>query len=163
MLPSSPEMLFPFTSCDPDEISWQLSLGRTSLDRGENDAYAGMTAIEACLTMICEAHKAGSGRPSQREEKSLRLLVEDAIGDPSFQQEILPALVRKAIAYDNSAVVGILLSYAADQTQTLKLANARPGEVVGRVPSPSEASGRIVVNDGADSAEDSGGDDGKNV
>lgn len=85
MLPSSPEMLFPFTSCDPDEISWQLSLGRTSLDRVENDAYAGMTAIEACLTMICEAHKAGSGRPSQREEKSLRLLVEDAIGDPSFQ------------------------------------------------------------------------------
>ena len=163
MLPSSPEMLFPFTSCDPDEISWQLSLGRTSLDRVENDAYAGMTAIEACLTMICEAHKAGSGRPSQREEKSLRLLVEDAIGDPSFQQEILPALVRKAIAYDNSAVVGILLSYAADQTQTLKLANARPGEVVGRVPSPSEASGRIFVNDGADSAEDSGGDDGKNV
>lgn len=71
--------------------------------------------------------------------------------------------MRKAIAYDNSAVVGILLSYAADQTQTLKLANARPGEVVGRVPSPSEASGRIVVNDGADSAEDSGGDDGKNV
>ena len=60
MLPSSPEMLFPFTSCDPDEISWQLSLGRTSLDRVENDAYAGMTAIEACLTMICEAHKAGS-------------------------------------------------------------------------------------------------------
>ena len=40
MLPSSPEMLFPFTSCDPDEISWQLSLGRTSLDRVENDAYA---------------------------------------------------------------------------------------------------------------------------
>lgn len=151
MLPSSPDMLFSFTSCDPDEISWQLSLGKTSLDRVENSAYAGMTAIEACLTMICDAHKAGSGRPSQREEKSLRLLVEDAIGDPSFQKEILPALVRKAIVYDNSAVVSILLSYAADQTQTLKIANARPGEVVAPAPSASDASGRIVVNDGDDS------------
>ncbi len=117
-------MVFTGSLTDPDEIEWQFSMGRTALDRVANHDYQGMTAVEACLSLLCGLHGAGSGRPAPDEEKSLRMLVEDALGSPDFQATLLPALVRRAIDANNSALVTILLSYAEDEKKVLTLANA---------------------------------------
>ncbi len=155
MLLESPSMLFPLEKCDPEEISWQLSLGHTALDKVANPEFAGMTAVECCLAMIGRRHRqeSDSGRPDPDEEKSLRLLVEDAVGDPSFQTDLLPRLVHEAIEAENMAVVEILLSYSTDQGLALKIANAHPGEVVDPGAGRREARGHVVVNEGDDHPE----------
>ncbi len=117
-------MVFAGSLTDPDEIDWQFSMGCTALDRVADPRFEGMTAVEACLSLLCERHGAGSGRPSTKEEKSLRMLVEDALGSPDFQTALLPSLVRRAIDADNSALVGVLMSYAEDEKKVLALANA---------------------------------------
>ena len=157
MLLESPSMLFPLEKCDPEEISWQLSLGHTALDKVANPEFAGLTAVECCLAMIVRSHQqddSDSGKPDAMEEKSLRLLVEDAVGDPSFQTDLLPKLVHEAIEAENLAVVEILLSYSTNQGLALKIANAHPGDVVDPDEGRHEATGQIVVNEGDDYPED---------
>ena len=159
MLLESPSMLFPLEKCDPEEISWQLSLGHTALDKVASPEFAGLTAVESCLAMIVRSHQqddSDPGRPNPMEEKSLRLLVEDAVGDPSFQTDLLPRLVHEAIEAENMAVVEILLSYSTDQGLALKIANAHPGDVVDPDEGRHEATGQIVVNEGDDYPEDAG-------
>ena len=159
MLLESPSMLFPLEKCDPEEISWQLSLGHTALDKVANPEFAGLTAVECCLAMIVRSHQqddSDPGRPNPMEEKSLRLLVEDAVGDPSFQTDLLPKLVHEAIEAENLAVVEILLSYSTNQGLALKIANAHPGDVVDPDEGRHEATGQIVVNEGDDYPEDAG-------
>ena len=159
MLLESPSMLFPLEKCDPEEISWQLSLGHTALDKVANPEFAGLTAVECCLAMIVRSHQqddSDSGKPDAMEEKSLRLLVEDAVGDPSFQTDLLPKLVHEAIEAENLAVVEILLSYSTNQGLALKIANAHPGDVVDPDEGRHEATGQIVVNEGDDYPEDAG-------
>lgn len=131
----SGELLFTADVCNPDEISWELSLGKTALDRVEDSEMAGMTAVEACLTKICRRHAGDMGTPEPDEERSLRLLVEDALGDPRFQEGVLPDLVQQAIEAENSAVVAILLSYAEEQGQVLRLANSLEDEEEGEADS----------------------------
>lgn len=153
MLLESPSMLFPLEKCDPEEISWQLSLGHTALDKVANPEFAGLTAVECCLAMIVRSHQqddSDSGKPDAMEEKSLRLLVEDAVGDPSFQTDLLPKLVHEAIEAENLPVVEILLSYSTNQGLALKIANAHPGDVVDPDEGRHEATGQIVVNEGDD-------------
>ena len=157
MLLESPSMLFPLEKCDPEEISWQLSLGHTALDKVANPEFAGLTAVECCLAMIVRSHQqddSDSGKPDAMEEKSLRLLVEDAVGDPSFQTDLLPKLVHEAIEAENLSVVEILLSYSTNQGLALKIANAHPGDVVDPDEGRHEATGQIVVNEGDDYPED---------
>ena len=157
MLLESPSMLFPLEKCDPEEISWQLSLGHTALDKVANPEFAGLTAVECCLAMIVRSHQqddSDSGKPDAMEEKSLRLLVEDAVGDPSFQTDLLPKLVHEAIEAENLPVVEILLSYSTNQGLALKIANAHPGDVVDPDEGRHEATGQIVVNEGDDYPED---------
>ena len=157
MLLESPSMLFPLEKCDPEEISWQLSLGHTALDKVANPEFAGLTAVECCLAMIVRSHQqddSDSGKPDAMEEKSLRLLVEDAVGDPSFQTALLPKLVHEAIEAENLPVVEILLSYSTNQGLALKIANAHPGDVVDPDEGRHEATGQIVVNEGDDYPED---------
>ena len=159
MLLESPSMLFPLEKCDPEEISWQLSLGHTALDKVASPEFAGLTAVESCLAMIVRSHQqddSDPGRPDPMEEKSLRLLVEDAVGDPSFQTDLLPKLVHEAIEAENMAVVEILLSYSTNQGLALKIANAHPGDVVDPDEGRHEATGQIVVNEGDDYPEDAG-------
>ena len=159
MLLESPSMLFPLEKCDPEEISWQLSLGHTALDKVASPEFAGLTAVECCLAMIVARHQqddSDPGRPDPMEEKSLRLLVEDAVGDPSFQTDLLPKLVHEAIEAENLAVVEILLSYSTNQGLALKIANAHPGDVVDPDEGRHEATGQIVVNEGDDYPEDAG-------
>ncbi len=128
-------MAFSAALTDPDEIEWQLSLGRTALDIVTDQEFAGMTAVEACLAKLCGLHAADSGTPSDREERSLRLLVEDALGSPSFQTELLPVLVKTAIEANNSFLVAVLLSYAVDEKTVLAMANAEEdGKAAGPAP-----------------------------
>ncbi len=118
-------MAFTASLTDPDEIDWQFSLGGTALDKVDDPRFPGMSALEACLRLLCESHAAGSsGQPSSTEERSLRLLVEDALGSVGFQKELLPRLVAVAIEANNLFLVELLLSYAESEEAVLALAKA---------------------------------------
>lgn len=118
-------MAFSGSLTDPEEIDWQFSLGRTSHDPVVGGKYNGMSAVEACLALLCELHAVESDAPTPTEERSLRMLVEDALGSTDFQTGLLPSLVARAIDADNSALVEILLPYAEDEHKVLALANRK--------------------------------------
>lgn len=118
-------MAFSGSLTDPEEIDWQFSLGRTSLDPVVGGKFNGMSAVEACLALLCELHAAEMDEPTPTEERSLRMLVEDALGSTDFQTRLLPSLVARAIEADNSALVEILLPYAEDEQKVLALANGK--------------------------------------
>ncbi|MDO5537689.1 MAG: hypothetical protein Q4F72_09190 [Desulfovibrionaceae bacterium] len=142
-------MVFSGSLTDPEEIAWQFSLGLTAMDRVADQQGGDMTAVEACLDLLCRKHSADSGRPSAEEEKSLRMLVEDALGSPDFQSSFLPGLVRRAIEANNSSLVTILISYAEDEKKVLALANADPADAAG----PAASAGPADSDEGKGAAE----------
>ena len=121
-------MAFSGSLTDPEEIDWQFSLGRTGLDPVMGGRYNGMSAVEACLALLCELHSPEMDAPTPTEERSLRMLVEDVLGSTGFQTGLLPSLVARAIEADNSALVEILLTYAEDEHTVLALANRADGD-----------------------------------
>lgn len=147
-------MAFTGSLTDPDEIDWQFSLGRTSLDKVMDSRFPGMSAVEACLALLCQTHGRDAGTPTENEERSLRMLVEDALGSTDFQTTLLPKLVAYAIEANNSSLVTILLSYAEDEKSVLAAARTMSAHLP-RVPGTGAEAGS-APEDGGDVEE---GDD----